>query len=402
MEDRHDFARKIIQVGQAFTPGSPIDEKDLFAGRLPAVQRVIQILRQRGQHAVIFGERGVGKTSLAKVIRTFLEGPETIIAPHIDCATTDSFAAIWKRVFAQINVSRERFTAGFKRQDTTESYPLSDTLKGDMTPDKVQEILDRLAEKNFVFIILDEFDRIKNRDARRLIADTIKSMSDRGHPATLLLVGVGDAVSDLIAEHESVERNIIQIPLPRMSIPELNDIVLKALHRLQMEIEPDALERIGFLSRGFPYYTHKLGQFAATVALEAGSNRLNQDHVGKAIDRTVNDGQYTHLRTYVTATASPRKDNLFREVLLACALADTDELGFFTASDVRGPLTHIMKRSYDVPSFARHLKEFCETKRGHILEKTGDRYNVRFRFQNPMMQPFVVMKGFSDGFLKQD
>jgi hypothetical protein len=137
--------------------------------------------------------------------------------------------------------------------------------------------------------------------------------------------------------------------------------------------------------------------YATIAAIDDGESRIIADHVSTAIDRTVNDAQYTYSKAYLTATYSARKDHLFRQVLMACALAVTDELGWFSASAVSGPLSAIMGKKYEVPSFARHLKEFCEEARGPILERTGDQYRVRFRFSNPMMQPFVAMKGFADG-----
>lgn len=46
---------------------------------------------------------------------------------------------------------------------------------------------------------------------------------------------------------------------------------------------------------------------------------------------------HTILSEYQLATRSPRRDSLFREVLLACALAPKDDLGYFTTGGVRGP-----------------------------------------------------------------
>ncbi|MCA1846498.1 MAG: ATP-binding protein, partial [Actinobacteria bacterium] len=102
---------------------------------------------------------------------------------------------------------------------------------------------------------------------------------------------------------------------------------------------------------------------------------------------------------YHTATRSPRKDTLFGRVLLACALAETDKLGFFSARNVRPPLSKIMGKPIDIPAFARHLNEFAEEKRGRILEKVGDQRRFLFRFRNPLMQPFVVLQGMASGVL---
>jgi hypothetical protein len=63
---------------------------------------------------------------------------------------------------------------------------------------------------------------------------------------------VADTVTDLIAEHQSVERALVQIPMPRMSTEELAEIVNKALPRLNMTIDDVALNQICFFRGGSP------------------------------------------------------------------------------------------------------------------------------------------------------
>ncbi len=55
------------EATEVFSPSAPVDESDLFAGRVPQLRKMIDGVFERGKHAVLFGERGVGKTSLAKV-----------------------------------------------------------------------------------------------------------------------------------------------------------------------------------------------------------------------------------------------------------------------------------------------------------------------------------------------
>jgi MoxR-like ATPase len=59
---------RIARVGRVFSPGAPVDKYALFAGRREQVADVINAVNQRSQHVVLFGERGVGKTSLANVL----------------------------------------------------------------------------------------------------------------------------------------------------------------------------------------------------------------------------------------------------------------------------------------------------------------------------------------------
>jgi hypothetical protein len=83
-------------------------------------------------------------------------------------------------------------------------------------------------------------------------------------------------------------------------------------------------------------------------------------------------------------------------VLLACALARTDPFGYFIATAVREPLSLIMRKKYDVPGFIKHLKQFSDPQRGCILTATGAIRKRRYRFANPLMQPYVVMHGLID------
>src|SRR3989304_1694756 len=106
--DTQERNRLRYNVGQAFTPATPINARDLFAGRAKQIDRVIDAVNQRGLHAIVFGERGVGKTSLAHVLESFLQGMgRTIIAPRVACDTSDTYATVWRKVFTQIQVDRE-------------------------------------------------------------------------------------------------------------------------------------------------------------------------------------------------------------------------------------------------------------------------------------------------------
>lgn len=119
--------------------------------------------------------------------------------------------------------------------------------------------------------------------------------------------------------------------------------------------------------------------------------------VNQAIAKAIEDAQQSIRNAYYDAIRSPRKDNLFADVLLACALAKTNELGYFAAQDVRQPIRGITGKNYDIPTFAQHLNEFSEIKRGRILQKTGDRRRYRYRFSDPLMQPYVIMQGVVSG-----
>ena len=62
-------------------------------------------------------------------------------------------------------------------------------------------------------------------------------------------------------------------------------------------------------------------------------------------------------------------------------------------------MSRLMGRPYDIPSFSRHLFEFTEAARGPILNRIGGPRRYRYRFVNPLMKPYVVMRGLAEGLI---
>jgi hypothetical protein len=252
-------------------------------------------------------------------------------------------------------------------------------------------------------IIIDEFDRVKDEDCKVLMTDTIKALSDYGVNCTVVIVGVGESVRDLIRGHESISRSLSQVQMPRMSERELRDIVVARARRLRLTLEDDALWRICFHSSGLPFYTHSLSKHAALRAVTAGRRRILEADVSAAFKACVQDVDHTIAESYVRATERIyRKSNIFPQVLAACALASVDALGTFGTADVVGPLSAIMGRPYKTQGFAFHLKGLTDASRGGVLRKMRSRKTYRFHFADAVMQPYVVMKSLDANILSKD
>jgi hypothetical protein len=68
----------------------------------------------------------------------------------------------------------------------------------------------------------------------------------------------------------------------------------------------------------------------------------------------------------------------------------------FAAAGIREPLRAITNRAYEIPAFSPHLHELTEEDRGAVLEKTGAPRRYRFRFANPLLQPYVIMRAITE------
>jgi hypothetical protein len=102
---------------------------------------------------------------------------------------------------------------------------------------------------------------------------------------------------------------------------------------------------------------------------------------------------------YNEATYSPKKDTLHRAALLACSLADCDEFGYFQPGNVAEQLLVIKGKEFTHDRFSTHLQKFCEL---NVLSRTGGEYKWRYQFANPLMQPYVIMKGIEEGTISRD
>ncbi len=393
--------KKSAMVAQAFSPSAPIDEYSLFAGRIQQIQEVVNAVAQKGQHAIIYGERGVGKTSLANVLSDTLQnlGLASGNSVIVNCDGKTTFSSLWHQILRSITLIDRKAKMGFTSGTTDRKVSLEALLpEGDeVAPDDIRFLFQGISVPT---VIIDEMDRIKDQETTTLIADTVKTLSDHSIGTTLILVGVADSVGGLITEHRSIERALVQISMPRMSNEELFEIIDNGLGAVGMTIETEAKQQIAKLSQGLPHFTHLLGQYAGQHAAESGRNKVDMEDVTAAITVAVSKADHTIVSAYHSATNSPR-ENLFPQVLLACALAKKDELGFFSAADVRDPMSSIMAKSYDIPAFSRHLNDFCEEKRGPVLQKMGVKKRFRYRFINPMVEPYVTMKGLAGGFITE-
>jgi len=230
------------------------------------------------------------------------------------------------------------------------------------------------------------------------MTDTIKALTLSRTNPTIVLVGVADDIIELVHDHASISpRNLIQVPMRRMSPSEIKEIIVSRLKRLKMTISDDALWRIAYFSAGLPYYAHSIGKYSALRAIEKQKRSIAEEIVLQAIDDCMDDVDYSIVESYTKATEYIySKKNLFREVLAACALAETNDLGQFSALSIEAPLSAILGEQVKVPSFAFHLNEMCGPDRGSVLRKTGERKTYRYHFAEAAMQPYVIMKCLKD------
>jgi Cdc6-like AAA superfamily ATPase len=351
----------------------------MLAGRWAQLTDIVSAIASDGQHVGLYGERGVGKTSLANVLSellTEIAGDRDAVplgAVKLNCSTNDDFESLWRGIFRRMKIEVD--------DEDPQTY----------SPEGIRSTLEEL--QNPTIIVLDELDRLEDDDALTALADTIKTLSDHAVPSTIVLVGVARSISDLVGEHASIVRALAQIKMPRMSRPELTEILKKGCDRAGLTVTADAADEIVTLSEGLPHYTHLLALHSGNRAVQEDRSEITLADVRTSIPTAVS--RHTIVDAYQQATRSARKDALFAQVLLACALAPKNELGYFTSGSIREPLEVIAGRRIEIPAFSNHLSQFLEPERGAVLQREGSPRKYFYRFADPIFQPYVVLHGLS-------
>lgn len=335
--------RKALE--QVFTPDAPISP-ELFRGRIAQRDSLMSAIRRTGAHAAVFGEPGLGKTSLSTFAQRQVESEAKAIVFAHTCDTSDSFEGIWTRVLAHAAPGSE-----FSCDNAT------DICNGISTLDKP------------VVCFVDEFHMLENAEASRF-ASVIKQASDRRLQLTVVIIGVADSIATLLESHATVHRCLQEIMMPRMTTAELGELVESGLRECGFTIGDDqVVRRLTSLCVGMPYYGHLLAQNIGFAAADKHTEVVTSDLVKEGVARAIDNVQLSVSRAFGQAV-----DLASIDFLIGLASTGTDEYGYFQPN--------IVDSDQDT------IDTLCAYK---VLAQENGRW--RYRFCDPLLPPFVILKG---------
>jgi Holliday junction resolvasome RuvABC ATP-dependent DNA helicase subunit len=391
--NHEDWFQLSYEISALFD-GAPVDEEDLFAGRAAEIRKIIEAVFSKSKHVVLFGEKGVGKTSLTNVFwKRFSNMLRSFIIARVQAGPHDTFSSLWGRALEELHAAG---VASGKAEYVNFEYE-----QEEWTPSQIRRELKKCGANALPIIIIDEYSEVIDEDAKKLTANLIKEFYDFSVTTTVILVGVAENVSELVEDHKSIDRAVVEIPLSRMSDVELKEIIQKRASRTVMTFSADAIWTIIVLSRGLPYFTQTLSKHAAMHAIDQRHLEVTNEDVEASMTKFIEDAQRSFKEAYRSAIRS-NQDNYFEHSLLACALARTDDEGFFIANDVVEPYSAIMKGKKRIAHFEKHLRRFSSDEGGNILYKRGGDRKQQFRFRDPMMQPYVIIQGIQSKLIPED
>jgi Cdc6-like AAA superfamily ATPase len=404
-----------------FTPAQEIQDSDRFAGRSEELEALSTALQSKGAQIVMYGQRGVGKSSLARQLQKLAVNDKDVVdrlehkpVEQFDFLTVyvacdDSVEDINRLLIRLLNDEEAMAPwIPFKVVEKSISSSVSPKFSVkviELGGEKTEAITQRAREteedlvsvfsnackglvksdvaKDGLLIIVDEFDRIKDRTG---LASLMKTLGPER--ITFALVGVATTIQDLVTDHESVARQLADgaVHVYPMSEAELNEIFDRAEELLgkAYRFEESARNWIVKISRGHPFYVHLIGKHSLIAARARGQTAIDGDLARSALAEIALKGSAPiQESTYKTAIGH----SYTREVILK-RFAEREEDEVHTTELYAGIAKELGIEPSAVSVYVGHLSS---ARYGEVLAKTRDRY---YQFRDSLFKAYAAARPF--------
>lgn len=349
---RQNYLVKHSRLHEVFRSAKPITDERFLVGRENILTRSNQLLQAEGTHIILFGDRGVGKSSLGNVLldvfqRTRDDERLYIYRCNADTQLRDMVAGIL--LFKGKNINEvQRVASKHKNNEVNLGATIGVNAVGSISgggriveavSSEALEVGDReLAnDPSWVaqhihgidgLVFIDELDKVANPEVKHKLATLVKAVSDyRESRLNFVLAGIAQNAAELTAGHPSVQRCLREVPVERLTAEALKKIIdvgeegllsWNGSEWLPLHFDEDVKNEIARLSFGYPYFTQLLATHAAEVAILKGKNLVTTDMLDEAVRTAVNDAEDDLKKSLVHALKED-SSSMFKNLLRSAA-----------------------------------------------------------------------------------
>lgn len=390
---------------QYLSPSSPINRLQALRGREEQITQITRAFHSPGRQIFIYGDRGVGKSSLALAVANYL-APEDSRPIQIACNRGSFFTLIRSACQQLLGAMPIQESNGSRGKLGFGAYGFSAELEASLAKRDVPQLTDlnqavsvfrfcaesRMAE---AVIIFDEFDDLASDDDRALFSDFIKQVGDQRIPVKLFFTGIGRALDELLAAHHSCYRYLATVDLQPLAWDGRLAIIDTAAEALGVTVEPSTRYRIAAISDGFPHYVHLICEklFWAVEDDEQVKLITEPEHYLRSLAESVKDIEPFLKELYAIATQKYNND--YQEILWA--VADHHELKRRSSDIYQSYLEIMQQRSaqpLDRSKFNNRMGYLKNPSHGEIL--IGSRQGW-YELREPILRGYIRLRAEYEG-----
>jgi len=323
----------VEKLSDHFSPSQEIRDPEKLLGREKYLTQIRRSLASPGRHIFVFGERGVGKTSLA-ITAGKLATNESKNFIYVPCGQDSTFSEIIAAIGKAVLNPKRALSGGGKSfglglnvfgQGGSVNYSDGDvaTISEPANNSEAYDVLRFVRSKldNQIVVVIDELDRIKNKDERSRFSELIKNVGSVVEDMRFVLCGIGANVDELIGEHLSTGRMFEPVEVERLSQDNLWKIIEDLARDMSVTIPRGQLIRVGIISDGFPHFVHLIGQciFYELHDDPAEIRICTDQHFLRALKEATQKAEPSLRKIYQMATEKTKNKRDYEEALWALA-----------------------------------------------------------------------------------
>lgn len=405
-QDDNSFAERLVY---ALSPAQPIRTIELLRGRERELETIRRALIMPGRHIFVYGDRGVGKSSLARTAAYQYQSADAEPIT-VSAGKGDTLASVIANVVHEA-LKRSRLQRTKENKVGSLSFGgISLGVGKEITQldilDQIRTTSDAVAllseaaglHSKMPIVVVDEFDQIESMEERNKFAALIKQIGDQDVPIKFIFTGVGSSLQQLLGAHQSAYRQLETVELDRLGWDGRREIALHAAHKFGLDLDNNIAWRLAAVSDGFPSFVHLIVE---KMLWEAYSDEKVVETLGH---RQYLPGLRAAINSIVAELRMPYEKAVLHRAAhfeaIVWATADGEDL-FRPIADMYESYKVVCRKRFEDevmsrPKFAEHLRSLRTAGYGNVLEAVPNRKGW-YTYHEKMLRGYVRMQAEAGG-----
>ncbi|MDX8152762.1 hypothetical protein SK069_14235 [Patulibacter brassicae] len=392
---------------EVFTPSSlPVKETNVYAARTEAEESLDRALT-RSEVPVVFGEYGVGKTTLIK--KHFAEADRDGRLIHFltpqDRKFDDVARLVLEALDYEVVVETTKGRGATIGGEAEASYfsVLKAKLKGEITESSSSRtellvrtptdhgLLNAMADAEIV-LALDEV-HTASEGFRRQLASMIKANNglNRGWPKIVVIGTTADA-AELVKEDQGIDRILREVRVNPMTDDEARFVVTNGMGKLDIHIATELVERMVRTAAGAPALLQEVCLDVAERTVKRETGEVSDEDIDYAVTTFIKTSERRLTQRYMEAIETVGPKRYRKQILRAMAESPSD---FVTMEELTTSISKYLNETVPSTTLSGPLATLRTPEYGEILRdvprpsQDGTRVYNLTAFKDPRMKAFI-------------